>query len=143
MQIKERNIVVVYLLSIITFGIYLLYWFAKTKDEMNENFGASVPTAILLIIPIANIYWTYKYAEAFSEKVKKDNNAILWALLFILVGIITPAIVQSELNKYAGSSPQATTQSSASDRRCPNCGRVIPNDAKVCPYCKKDFQDHN
>ncbi len=143
MQIKERNIVVVYLLGIITFGIYFLYWFAKTKDEMNQNFGASVPTAILLIIPIANIYWLYKYAEAFSENVKKDNNVILWALLFIMVGIITPAIVQSELNKYATGNQQVAPQNTASDRRCPNCGRVIPNDAKICPYCKKDFQDHN
>jgi len=105
MQIKERNIIVVYLLGIITFGIYFLYWFAKTKDEINNNFGANIPTAILVIIPIANIYWMYRYAKAFSENVKKDNNTILWALLFIIVGIIAPAIVQSELNKHAGSSP--------------------------------------
>ena len=105
MQIKERNIIVVYLLGIITFGIYFIYWFAKTKDEMNNNFGSSIPTAILIIIPIANLYWLYKYAEAFAEKVKKDNNTILWALLFILISIITPAIVQSELNKHAGSNP--------------------------------------
>ncbi len=26
------------------------------------------------------------------------------------------------------------------DRYCPSCGREIPFDAKVCPYCKKDFE---
>ena len=26
------------------------------------------------------------------------------------------------------------------DRFCPNCGRVIPLDAKMCPYCGNDFQ---
>lgn len=26
------------------------------------------------------------------------------------------------------------------DRFCPNCGRVIPLDAKICPYCGNDFQ---
>lgn len=98
---KKRNIVLVYILAIITVGIYGIYWFHSTKKEMNEIFGASIPTSILIIIPIANIYWMYKYAEGFSMKVKKDDNTILWALLFILVGIVAPAIVQSELNKFA------------------------------------------
>jgi len=29
----------------------------------------------------------------------------------------------------------------SSDRRCPNCGRVIPIDARVCPYCGKKFEE--
>jgi len=28
-----------------------------------------------------------------------------------------------------------------SDRRCPNCGRIIPFDSIVCPYCGKRFED--
>lgn len=99
-MIKNRNIVMVYILSIITFGIYGLYWTVITKKEINE-LGAEIPTAWLIIIPIANIYWIYKYCEGFSEKVKKDNNTILWFILYILVSIIMPAIVQSELNKLA------------------------------------------
>ena len=26
-----------------------------------------------------------------------------------------------------------------SQRRCPNCGRIIPEDALSCPYCAKKF----
>lgn len=99
-MVKHRNIVLVYLLSIFTFGIYALYWCVSTKNEMNK-LGAKIPTALLLIIPIANLYWVYKYCEGFSTVVKKDNNAILWFILFVLVGIIMPALVQSELNKLA------------------------------------------
>ena len=29
------------------------------------------------------------------------------------------------------------------DCYCPNCGRSIPFDAKICPYCKKDFEQSN
>lgn len=101
MSIRKRNIVLVYILAIVTFGIYGLYWLHSTKKEMNGILGASIPTSILLIIPIANIYWMYKYAEGFSTKVKKDDNTILWTLLFVFLSIITPAIVQSELNKLA------------------------------------------
>ena len=99
-MVKNRNVFLVYLFGIITFGIYLIYWFVSTKNEM-KSMGADIPTAWLLIVPIANIYWMYKYCDGFATKVKKDNNTILWFILWILVGIIMPAIVQLELNKLA------------------------------------------
>ncbi|WP_457549927.1 DUF4234 domain-containing protein [Archaeoglobus sp.] len=101
-MVKRRNIVKIYVLGIVTLGIYFLYWFWKSKQDINE-LGGNVPPAWMLLIPIANIYWLYKYAEAFSKYVKKDNNAVLWFLLFWFVTIIAPAIVQSELNKIAES----------------------------------------
>lgn len=99
-MVKKRNVFLVYLWTFLTFGIYGIYWAVKTKKEMNE-LGGKIPTAWLIIIPIANIYWLYKYSEAYSEKVKKDKNTILWFLLFFFVTIIMPALVQIELNKKA------------------------------------------
>jgi len=99
-MIKRRSVLAVYLLSIITFGIYAIYWMVQTKKEMN-SLGATIPTAWLIIIPIANIFWMYKYCEAFATYVKKDNNTIMWFIVYVLIGIIIPAIVQSELNKLA------------------------------------------
>jgi hypothetical protein len=99
-MIKRRDVVVVYILGFITFGIYFIYWAVQTKKEMN-GLGGTIPTAWLLIIPIANLYWMYKYCEAFATYVKKDNNAVLWFILYVLVGIIMPAIVQSEMNRLA------------------------------------------
>ena len=142
--LKERNVLLVYLLGIFTLGIYFLYWYVQTKREINENFGASIPTCWLLIIPIANIYWTYKYAEAYSLYVKRDDNTVLWAILFILIGIIVPALVQIELNKYVGKTiPKGPVNVVTSNRRCTNCGRIIPEDANTCPYCAKTFNTTN
>jgi len=31
--------------------------------------------------------------------------------------------------------------SKESGRRCPNCGRSIPEDARACPYCAKKFDE--
>lgn len=28
------------------------------------------------------------------------------------------------------------------NRYCPNCGRAIPLDVNICPYCRKDFLAH-
>jgi hypothetical protein len=95
----KRSLLKIYVLGIITFGIYFIYWLVKTKDELNEM-GAQIPTAWLIIIPIANIYWIYKYAEGFTKVTNKEST-ILWFLLFFFIGIAMPAIVQSELNKLA------------------------------------------
>jgi len=98
--IKKRNIVVVYLLIFITFGIYAIVWEVKTKGEIN-SLGGNIPTAWLLIVPIANIYWAWRYCEDFGKYVKKDNNGVMWFVLYVLIGVIMPAIVQAELNKFA------------------------------------------
>ncbi len=99
-MVKKRSIILVYVFSIITLGIYTIYWLVSTKSEMNE-LGAKIPTGWLLIIPIVNLYWFYKYYDGFSSKVRKDNLAVIWFLIHLFVGIVMPAIVQSELNKIA------------------------------------------
>jgi hypothetical protein len=110
-MVKHRNIFLIYLFALLTFGIYSIYWTVSTKNEIN-SLGAKIPTAWLLIVPIANMYWIYKYCEGFSENAKKDNNTILWFILYIIgVGLIMPAIIQSELNKLASNTtPPKTSQ---------------------------------
>ena len=81
MTIKRRNVVAVYLLMFITFGIYGMVWTVKTKGEIN-SLGGQIPTAWLIIIPIANIFFVWKYCEAFSMYVKKDNNGVMWFILY-------------------------------------------------------------
>lgn len=139
--LQERDVVVMYLLGFLTLGIYFIYWYIKSKTEINENFGTDIPTCWLLIIPIANIYWMYKFAEAYSLYIIRDDNKALWALLFIFVTIIVPAVVQIELNKFVGKQMPPRIVTRTTNRRCPDCGRYIPDDAKVCPYCAKRFQE--
>ena len=100
MAIKQRSPIGIILLSIITFGIYGIFWTVKTKEEIN-SVGGQIPTAWLLIIPFVNIYFWYKYAEDFSVNVKKDNSPILWFLLFVVISPVAMILVQIELNKMA------------------------------------------
>ena len=55
---------------------------------------------------------------------------ILVGFILLIVGIILPE----------STSRSEPPMHQAHERRCPACGRVIPFDAKVCPYCKKDFE---
>ena len=101
MNIKKRNPAGVIILSIITLGIYLIYWIVKTKGEI-KSLGASIPTAWFIIIPIANIYFAYKYLDGFSTYVKKDNLGIIWFIAAVVAPPVMPVIIQVELNKLAG-----------------------------------------
>ena len=89
-------------------GIYAIVWFVKTKNEMVQQ-GADIPTAWLLIVPIASIYWMWKWAGGVEHVTRsKFSQAIAFILVFLL-GIIGMAIVQDALNKASGQAqmPQA------------------------------------
>ena len=98
---KKRSLVGVTVLLIFTTGIYGLYWFWKTKNELEEDYNVKLPAAVLLIIPIANLYWLYKYCDVFAKKVKNENSGVVRFLIFIVVPIIPIILVQSEYNKLA------------------------------------------
>lgn len=100
MTIKKRNPALVIIFSIITLGIYFLYWAVKTKEEI-KSLGANIPTMWLIIIPIGNAYLLYKYCDGFSQYVKKDNMGVVWFVLALAFFPVFPVIVQIELNKLA------------------------------------------
>jgi hypothetical protein len=97
---QHRNPFLVFFLPLITFGIYGLVWYVRTKSEMNAK-GAKIPTAWLLIIPIANIYWLYKYSEGVEAVTNKDMSTAVAFILIFLLGIIGMAIVQSKFNSVS------------------------------------------
>ena len=96
---KNRNVILVILFSIITLFIYGIVWFVKTKNELNKR-GANIPTAWLIIIPLVNIYWAYKYFEAVEKETNGKLNAILMLILGVVIIMLIPmAIAQDAFNK--------------------------------------------
>ncbi len=85
---------------------------------------------IWIIIAILIAIWVYRDAE------KRGSSGALWLIIVIFTGIIG-LIIWLVVRPSIGGKPAA----SSSDRRCPNCGRVIPMDARACPYCSKKFEE--
>lgn len=94
-----------FLLTIVTFGIYMLVWLVRTKDEMNA-LGAEVPTGWLLIVPIANVYFMWKYAQGVEHVTKGETPTMTAFLMILLLGFFGTLIVQSKFNGLGASSPQ-------------------------------------
>jgi hypothetical protein len=93
----KRSVVAVIVLSFVTFGLYSLYWFVKTKDEMVAR-GADVPTGWLLIVPIANIFWQWKWSQGVEHVTRGKSGAPVTFLLIFLLPLIGMAILQSTFN---------------------------------------------
>lgn len=84
---------------------------------------------IMIIIGIVLAVWVYKDAE------KRGSSGVLWLLIVLVTGIIG-LIIWLVVRPSIGGKKPATD----SDRKCPSCGRVIPQDARTCPYCGKNFE---
>ncbi|MBK9071150.1 MAG: DUF4234 domain-containing protein [Myxococcales bacterium] len=97
---KNRSIGLMILYTFLTFGIYGIYWYVSTKTEMVE-LGAEIPTAWLLIVPIANIYWIWKWAGGVEHVTKGKMSQVIAFILVALLSIVGVVIVQLELNKQA------------------------------------------
>jgi len=83
---------------------------------------------IWFIIGILIAIWVYKDAE------KRGSSGVLWLIIVILIGIVGLIIWLVIRPPIGGGKP------AGSDRKCPNCGRAIPMDARTCPYCGKKFE---
>lgn len=95
---KHRNPLVVFILSMITCGIYYLYWLVKTKGEMNRK-GEKIPTAFILLIPIiGSIWWYWKYSKGVARITQGEVNGAVAFLLLFLLSYIGAAIVQDSFN---------------------------------------------
>ena len=112
-MIKERNIVVCILLSIITCGIYGIYWYITLTDDAskanNDPDFTGVKAFIFTLITcgIYGIYWNYKIGKEMYEANQKmgisaSDNSVLYLILSLFgLSIITYCLVQNELNTMA------------------------------------------
>ena len=110
--IKERNIVVCILLTIITCGIYGIIWFVNLTDDMRDASGDSSLSggmAFLLTLVTCGIYgyfWAYKMGKAgvvarANRGMPGDDNSVLYLVLqFLGLGIVNYCIMQNELNNF-------------------------------------------
>jgi len=100
--LKNRSLVGMFFLTIITFGIYYLYWTYKTKNEIN-SLGGTIPTFLFAILPFFNIYFHYCYAREFVKHIlHQEDTALIIAywLLLLCLPVISMFAVQYSLNKY-------------------------------------------
>ena len=98
---QQRSPIAVFLLGMVTGGLYSWYWAVKTKGEMNKM-GESIPTAWIWLIPIVGVIWWYwKYSEGVEHVTHEKLSGVLAFILLYLLHIVGQAILQDYFNKIS------------------------------------------
>lgn len=109
-MLKTRSVGVSILLTLVTCGLYQLYWLVMLTDEANQLSGdhkTSGGTALLFTIitcGIYGLYWSYQMGKKMYKAQERaglpaNDNSILYLVLTLFgVGIIAYAIIQSDIN---------------------------------------------
>ena len=100
---KKRNIIVMIILSLVTFGIYPVYWSCsfqnQLKKETGEGFGGFGHFLMcILTFGIYSIYWQYAAGKRL-HKLGAENHAVIYLLLALIgLGFINQFLMQSQAN---------------------------------------------
>ena len=88
----KRNLLLVWLLTSLTQGLYTLFWYAKTKREMTD-LGESRRPAWMLIIPVVNWYWLCNYSQAVSKVINQKLRPITVYKILITIPILSNILI--------------------------------------------------
>ena len=111
MTIQRKSIGLCIVLSIVTCGIYSLYWLYCMAEDVNlVTARPSAPSGglvLLLTIVTCNIYGLYRAGDDLDRQRVNQGQVpghlgILYLLLAVFgFSIISYALLQSEINEYA------------------------------------------
>lgn len=108
--ISRREIGFCILFTLITCGIYGIYWMIVLNDDVNEVVGDRTATSggmvflfSLLTCGIYGIYWVYCMGEKLDRYNGKDGNSGLLFVLLTIFGlsIVAYCIMQDQVNQHA------------------------------------------
>lgn len=114
---KERSWIVVVLLSIVTLGIYGLYWQYATFKEMKEHSGSGLGGGLGLLLSfitgglVGLFVIPNEVGELYTRTGKEKPVSWLtgfWVLIPLIGGLIWIAKTQGRLNEYWASAPPLT-----------------------------------
>lgn len=111
----KRDIASCIILSIVTLGIYGIYWFVKMVDEVNRvsndqtAFSGGVTWLLSFVtFGIYGWYWFYQagkkmnYAKQVRNKPAESNVEFLYLLLAVFrLSIVAKCLIQNDLNNMA------------------------------------------
>lgn len=129
---------IIVILTLLVAGFIGNITVSAADEDWEKAWGAWwVFSGALCVIPILLfIVWLFICVWVYRDAEKRGKNGALWliiCLLFGIIGLIIWVIVRP---------PETSFYEKKRDTRrsCPDCGREIPFDANICPYCGKKFE---
>ncbi len=122
MQPRQRSVALSIILSIVTCGIYGIYWFVTLNNDIKaaskDSTLASGGVAYILTIVTCGIYgfyWAYRMGKALEQaqknagfEVSNDNSILFLILQIFQLLIVNLAIMQNQMNVIANNGKPST-----------------------------------
>ena len=107
-QIERRNIALCIVLSLVTCGIYGIYWIVKMMKEAvqlrDPNDAGTAEILLGIFVPFVGFYMgEKKFAEACAARgIQHEDHTVLYLVLGLFgLWIVDAAMMQNDLNKTA------------------------------------------
>ena len=158
-MIQPRSIPLAILLTIVTFGIYPLYWIYKLTEEVHAVYGQRTTASGGLVIlfsfltcGIYSLYWYYKMGNTLDlAKVERHiptdmNTGILYLIIgFLTGGLIANCLMQDNLNtllRYDSALASSTAPVPTSNSVGQNeAEAIVPVEETSLPSTKEDSEN--
>lgn len=100
----------IWLLSLLTFGLYFYYWCSHSRADVNRAAKlAIVPTCWYFLVPGLNYYWMWLYAGALQKvsfgRIKATDVFLVYVISTSLVGL--PLSISRGINFSSSSAPNS------------------------------------
>jgi hypothetical protein len=112
-MVQQRNLATAIILTVLTCGIYGIYWFIVLTDDVGKLSGdlefTGVKHLLLSIVTcgIWSLVWAYQVGKQVAVAQEKrgvtvaDNSTMYLIVSIFGFGIIAYALVQGDVNKMA------------------------------------------
>ena len=101
---KKRNLIVMVLLLLFTFGIYGVYWYCSFQNQLKKQTGLGFGGIMHLVVTILTfgiygLYWTFVVGQRL-EKLGGVNNGLVYFLLGLFgLEMIAWPLMQNDANQ--------------------------------------------
>ena len=143
--VNKRKIGICVLLSIVTFGIYQIYWeyllVKNTRAIQKDDSSCTGEMLCLVFVPFYSLFWWFTRGKIVKDKFAEHGysaigNEIAYLILSIFgLAIVSMAIMQNDFNSLRSESTQSIRRSTQKGnirpkkclkQRLPPGGRAVP-----------------
>jgi len=129
----KKSCLILSLISIL-FGTTLSSAYSSYSYSSSYDTFPTFALVIILIYITFFVVWFLVARWVYKDAQKRGlESPMLWGVLAFfggIIGVIIYVVMRNNLKPT----------SKAPRRFCPSCGRNIPFDANICPYCGKKFE---
>ena len=106
-DIIKKNIALSVILSVITLGVYAVFWVKSITDDIAKlektEINSFLETAMFFIVPFFAVYWLYENGKKMAKLADDADFSIVYSIqgLFMLC-LFALALIQNQIHKAIG-----------------------------------------